>query len=121
MSSFIQPSFKMATTTLNYTKFSWRQVSLGLTLRPFSLLVLFFIPSIAFADGETPVSEGLGYVLNAMYGETGITLATLAIMVVGLLCLNHRLEWKWLVVTISGIAIIFGAPAIVKGIVSLIH
>lgn len=85
------------------------------------LLSCLLLPSSSFAIGETPVSEGLGYVINAMYGATGATLATLSIMIVGLLCLGHVLRWSALGYTIAGISIIFGAGAIVKGITSLIH
>lgn len=77
-------------------------------------------PTMAFANGETPVSEGLHYIVNAMYGATGITVATLSIMLVGLLCLGHFIKWSALAYTIAGISIIFGAGSIVNGIVSLI-
>jgi len=79
------------------------------------------LPGLVFAGGETPVSEGLGYIVNAMYGATGITIATIAVMIVGLLCLGHFLKWSVLGFTIMGISIIFGSGAIVKGIVSLVH
>ena len=78
-------------------------------------------PSIAFASGETPVSEGLRYITNAMYGATGIAIATIAVMVIGLLCLGHFLKWAALGYTIIGISIIFGAGSIVNGITSLVH
>lgn len=79
------------------------------------------ISNIAFANGETPVSEGLHYITNAMYGATGITVATLSIMVVGLLCLGHFIKWSAFAYTIGGISIIFGAGSIVNGILSLVH
>ena len=75
----------------------------------------------AFADGETPVSDGLQYITNAMYGVTGATIATISVMIVGLLCLGHFLKWSVLGYTIMGISIIFGAGSIVSGITSLIH
>lgn len=84
-------------------------------------LSLFFLPCTSFANGETPVGEGLSYLTSAMYGATGVTLATLAIMIVGLLCLGHVVRWSALGYTIAGISIIFGAGAIVNGITSLIH
>lgn len=78
------------------------------------------IPIAACASGNTPVSEGLGYITTAMFGSTGIILATLAIMAVGLMCLFHVLEWKRLIQTVAGIAIIFGASGIVSGIQTLV-
>lgn len=82
---------------------------------------LSLLPCSAFANGETPVGEGLSYVTNAMYGATGITIATLAIMIVGLLCLGHVVRWSALGYTIAGISIIFGSGAIVAGIIALLH
>lgn len=78
--------------------------------------------SAAFAGGgETPVSQGLRYVTNAMYGATGVTIATISVMIVGLLCLGHFLKWSVLGYTIMGISIIFGAGSIVSGILSLVR
>jgi type IV secretory pathway VirB2 component (pilin) len=85
------------------------------------LMFLILQPYAVQAGGETPVSEGLRYVTNAMYGATGVTIATLAVMVVGLLCVGHILRWSSLGYTIIGISIIFGAGSIVNGILSLIH
>lgn len=84
-------------------------------------LIIYLVPALAFANGETPVSEGLQYIIGAMYGATGVTIATISVMVVGLLCLIHMLRWVTLGYTIVGIAMIFGASAIVHGITSLIH
>lgn len=75
----------------------------------------------ALASGETPVSEGLRYITNAMYGATGVAIATISVMVVGLLCLGHFLKWSILGYTIIGISIIFGAGSIVGSITSLVH
>lgn len=88
----------------------------------FSIIMLwFFTTSLSFASGETPVSEGLRYITNAMHGATGIAVATLSVMIVGLLCLGHFLKWSVLGYTIMGISIIFGAESIVYGITSFIH
>lgn len=78
-------------------------------------------PVSALASGETPVSQGIGYITSAMSGATGIAIATVAVMVVGLLCLGHFIKWIMLGYTIIGISIIFGANAIVNGIVSLVR
>lgn len=75
----------------------------------------------AFANGETPISEGLYYITNAMYGATGIAIATISVMITGLLCLGGFVKWTTLGFTIIGISIIFGAGAIVTGLTSLIH
>ena len=64
---------------------------------------------------------GLHYITNAMYGATGVVIATISVMVVGLLCLGHFLKWTTLGYTIIGISIIFGAGSIVNGIASMIR
>src|SRR5580692_12662776 len=87
----------------------------------YAALSVLTISTDAFAGGETPVSEGLHYITNAMYGATGIAIATISVMVVGLLCLGHFLKWSTLGYTIIGISIIFGAGSIVNGILSLIR
>ena len=81
---------------------------------------LLAVSQSAIAAGETPVSQGLTYVVDAMTGKTGITIATISVMIVGLLCLGHFLRWATLGYTIMGISIIFGAKSIVDGIVGLI-
>lgn len=83
-------------------------------------LSLVFLPQLAFGAGDTPVGQGLQYIINAMYGTTGIAIATLSVIAVGLLCAGHVLEWKRLLQTVIGIGIIFGASMIVKGIQSLV-
>jgi type IV secretory pathway VirB2 component (pilin) len=81
-----------------------------------------FMPNLAFAQSESPVGEGLGYIINTLIdGQDGIILATLAIACVGVLCFTHHLEWKRLFQTIGGIAIVFGASSIAEGIKALVH
>ena|SRR6185312_5560555 len=86
------------------------------------LLFAFLLPTAAFAfGGDTPVSDGLKYITNAMLGTTGITIATISIIAVGIMCKLGVFEWKRFVQVIVGIGVVFGAPAIVSGVVSLIH
>lgn len=89
-------------------------------MRAISFLLMAF-PMIAIAGGETPVSDGLRYITNALYGATGITIATISVMIVGVLCLIHLLRWTALAYTIIGMSLIFGAGSVVNGITSLVH
>ena len=83
---------------------------------------VYALPTLVLADsGDTPVSQGLSYFINAMYGATGLALATIAIMIVGVLCLFHVIRWTVFGYTVIGISIIFGAGTIVSGITSLVH
>ena len=85
-------------------------------------VLIFSSSTIVFASsGDTPVSEGLSYFIDAMYGATGLALATIAIMIVGVLCLFHVIRWTVFGYNVIGISIIFGAGTIVTGITSLVH
>lgn len=88
----------------------------------FSLYSAFLLaPTLVYAGGETPVGDGFSYFIDAMLGETGIALATLAVIVVGLLCLAHILKLIHLFYTIMGICIMFGSKTLVLKLISLIH
>ncbi|MDR3490994.1 MAG: TrbC/VirB2 family protein [Gammaproteobacteria bacterium] len=99
----------------------YRKTIKSINKKLLSLSCLSLFPSLTFASGDTPVSEGLHYITNAMYGSTGVAIATIAVMVMGLLCLGHVLKWSALGYTIIGVSIIFGAGSIVSGITSLVH
>jgi hypothetical protein len=83
-------------------------------------LIICLCPALVFANGETPVSDGLQYITNAMYGATGIAIATISMMVVGLLCYPFSqmgdigLHHYWYLHD-------FWRRCIVSGITSLIH
>src|SRR5688572_12497417 len=100
-----------------------------LPFKVFLVISAWVIPEFAFAFGfnfdfggnsSSPVSQGLGWIIKQMYGGTGPAIATLSIMGVGLLCLGRVIEWKYLLYTVGGIAIIFGAGTIAQGIKNLI-
>lgn len=83
------------------------------------LIICFFLffPSVSWGyGGETPVSDGLNWFIDRMYGDTGLAIATLSIIAVGLLCAGHRIEWKYFMQTLIGIAIIFGAGGMARTI-----
>lgn len=82
---------------------------------------LFSFSSFAWAyGGDTPVSQGLNYVIDAIYGATGISVATVAIIGMGLLCAGHYLEWKVFLQTLVGIAIMFGAGGVARALHALV-
>lgn len=98
-------------------RFEWL---LQIRIRHLVVFSLSLLPTLAFADGDTPVSQGLSYVINAIYGATGLSIATVAIIGVGLLCAGHYLEWKRLFQTVIGIGIMFGAGGVAAAIQALI-
>ena len=70
--------------------------------------------SPAFADmGGLPWETPLQVIVNALNGTTGTLMATLAVMVVGVLALAGRVTWAHAGAVLFGIACIFGAARIV--------
>ena len=70
------------------------------------------VPS--FADmGGLPWETPLQVLVSALNGSTGTLLATLAVMVVGVLALMGRVSWAHAGAVLFGIACIFGAARIV--------
>jgi len=67
----------------------------------------------AFADSSLPWETPLQVVVGALRGSTGPLLATLAVMVVGVLALAGRVSWAHAAAVLFGIACIFGAARIV--------
>lgn len=87
-----------------------------------ALACYLILPVVAFAGGgETPISQGLSYLTTAMLGATGITIATLAVIAVGLACYCHKLEWSSFAYTLTAIAIVFGSETIAKAIYNLVR
>ncbi len=90
---------------------------------PYFLIIIFpfiFFSSAWAFGGDTPVSQGLNYVIDAIYGTTGLAIATVAIIGMGLLCAGHYLEWKRFLQTLVGIAIMFGAGGVARALHALI-
>ena len=69
----------------------------------------------AFADfGGLPWETPLQVIVNALNGTTGTLMATLAVMVVGVLALMGRISWEHAGAVLFGIVCIFGAARIVS-------
>lgn len=81
-----------------------------------------FITNCAFAQSsESPVGQGLGYIVNSLiYGTDGTVLAVIAFAGTGIAALYHKIHWSIFVGVVAAIALIFGAPAVVSGIKSLV-
>lgn len=86
-------------------------------------LAVLLLPSLAFADGggDSPIGSGLSWIVNLMYGSTGVYLATIAIAGMGIACYFHVFEWIRFIQTVIGVSIVFGAGAIVTAIQTLTH
>ena len=61
-----------------------------------------------------PISEVLCNVLGFLTGSVGTAIGTAAVIVVGVGFLLGKTSWGIVLATVSGLAVIFGAPAIVN-------
>lgn len=69
----------------------------------------------ALAQDLEPIQEMLESVEAALTGPIGISVATLAIIGTGFMCMMGRLNWGWFASVIIGIVLIFSAATIVDG------
>ncbi|NRB19801.1 MAG: TrbC/VirB2 family protein [Rhodobacteraceae bacterium] len=82
-----------------------------------AVLVAFAIvmSSPALAQDLSPIQNMLESVESALTGPIGISVATLAVIGTGFMCMMGRLNWGWFASVIIGIVLIFSAGTIVAG------
>ncbi|WP_456387002.1 TrbC/VirB2 family protein [Profundibacter sp.] len=73
------------------------------------------IASPALSQDLSPIQTMLETVEAALTGPIGISVATLAVIGTGFMCMMGRLNWGWFVSVIIGIVLIFSAATIVDG------
>ncbi|PHS19312.1 MAG: hypothetical protein COA78_00195 [Blastopirellula sp.] len=73
------------------------------------------ITSPALAQDLSPIQTMLETVESALTGPIGISVATLAVIGTGFMCMMGRLNWGWFASVIIGIVLIFSAATIVDG------
>jgi type IV secretion system protein VirB2 len=77
------------------------------------------LPDAAFATGaDTPMGEVLCKVKDWFTGNTGKGLATIAITIIGIGALLGKVSWGMAMIVGIGVAIVFGAAAIVGAMAS---
>ena len=81
----------------------------------FSAATLAVIASPTFAQDLSPIQTMLETVEAALTGPIGISVATLAVIGTGFMCMMGRLNWGWFASVIIGIVLIFSAATIVDG------
>jgi type IV secretory pathway VirB2 component (pilin) len=85
---------------------------LALTL----FVAVMVVPEMAFAGGggdAGAITETLCTLVTWMTGTTGRAVATLAIIIIGVGALMGKVSWGMAIIVALGVAIIFGAPALV--------
>lgn len=78
-------------------------------------LLLSLAASPALAQDLSPIQTMLESIEAALTGPIGISVATLAVIGTGFMCMMGRLNWGWFASVIIGIVLIFSAGTIVDG------
>ena len=78
-------------------------------------LLLSLAASPALSQDLSPIQTMLESVESALTGPIGISVATLAVIGTGFMCMMGRLNWGWFASVIIGIVLIFSAGTIVDG------
>jgi type IV secretory pathway VirB2 component (pilin) len=79
----------------------------------FLMTVLIISPEAAFANAlSTTISNGLCVVVEALTGEVGQAIATLAVLFLGIGAFFGKVNWGLALMFASGIVAIFGAASI---------
>lgn len=71
---------------------------------------------LASAAPDTQISQTLCNIVTWLNGSTGRAVATIAVIVVGVMALAGRLNWSMAIIVVAGIALVFGAKAIVTAL-----
>lgn len=84
-----------------------------LTVLSFAAIIL--LPDTAMAalgEGDHPIEEALCEVVGWFRGPIGRAVGTLAIIIIGILALMGKVSWGLAIMVVLGIALVFGAPAL---------
>ena len=77
------------------------------------------VPSDAFAtETNTTIGETLCKVAGWFTGQIGQGIATIAIVIIGIGALMGKVSWGMAIIVGLGVAVVFGAPAIVTELAS---
>jgi type IV secretion system protein VirB2 len=81
------------------------------------ILTAFILTAASAANAQdlSPLQNMLETVEAALTGPIGISVATLAVIGTGFMCMMGRLNWGWFASVIIGIVLIFSAGTIVAG------
>lgn len=107
----------MKTKKIVFLKFLKRNASLLTNIAFFSLV--YVTPAFAQVAGDNPAANGLQWLIT-MALAVGACLATLALMVIGILCKYHVIEWKHLTNFVIGCSFFFGAGVFVDGLIAVL-
>lgn len=83
----------------------------------FSSLLVFLFPEISFAAAvDTPIGGMLCNVSGWADGNTGRGIATLAVVMLGILALLNKISWNMAIIHIVGAALLTGASVFITAL-----
>lgn len=83
----------------------------------FSSLFVFLSPEIGFAAAvDTPIGGMLCNVSSWADGNTGRGIATLAVIMLGILALLNKISWNMAIIHIIGAALLTGASVFISAL-----
>lgn len=90
-------------------------------LLPIWIFIIFaifpaFYPELSLAGDNTAVGDMLCNVSGWALGNTGRGIATLSIIVLGILALLNKMSWNFTILHIVGIALLEGAATVVNSL-----
>ena len=77
-----------------------------------ALIASVLLPDMAMAAAD-PISDALCIVVSTITGGIGGAIATLAVIIIGVGALMGKVSWGMAIIVVLGIAIVFGATALV--------
>ncbi len=76
-----------------------------------ALVAAMLVPDMAMA--ADPISAALCVVVSTITGGIGGAIATIAIIIIGIGALMGKVSWGMAIIVVLGVAIVFGAAALV--------
>lgn len=108
----IKPSYAKPISAIEREQQSKQLVKFVLTSAAVCLVA--FEPSIAAANAGDGLTNAANKILGLLTGTLGKAVATIAVVVMGLMAMFGKLEWERAFKVILGIAIVFGAASIIQ-------
>lgn len=87
-----------------------------LSLFIFTILIALIFPESGFAGDDTAIGNMLCIVSSWANGNAGEGLATLAVIIIGILAINNKISWGIAIIHVVGVALLAGAGSIITAL-----
>ena len=102
---------------MNLTKLCPDQMDAGFSWRlllTFCAMALIMMSADAFATTTDPVGDALCEMIKIFSGNTARGIAIVGVIVLGIQTLRGQLKWEVALIIVTGVIILFQAPAIIN-------